>query len=244
MIPSTILLFVLSAGDVDISSVRGELRVFAAGPKHIIVASWPALHHGPLFFGDRAVVYAQIKVGAGKDQSGATHFHFWDGRANVPSEGEVAQNASEWTLTCETRVTKLVPLSEEESAQVLDKLSFKERLWTRRAHLLARDTRGEYYYVDQAWQPEGNTDFRVYKGPKGRLKKLKMINVVNDTEGQIFTTQNGALRLVTTRNEVSWIEGGHAQKLTTVDVIDNRRMVYAELGVYAGQRLGTPCDEL
>ena len=71
-----------------------------------------------------------------------------------------------------------------------------------------------------------------------------MTNVVSDSEGDIFSTKTGSLRLILNKNESTWIEGKKQRKLVLVPVEDNARMIYTELGVYTGERLGTPCDDL
>ena len=76
------------------------------------------------------------------------------------------------------------------------------------------------------------------------LSILKMTNVVSDSQGDIFTTKKGELRLVLDQTRSVWIAGKKETALTSVPVDANRIMIYTDLGVYAGQRLGTPCDDL
>lgn len=41
-----------------------------------------------------------------------------------------------------------------------------------------------------------------------------------------------------------WIEGAKKKvELKVVPIVENLPMIYNELGVYAGERLGTPCDD-
>jgi hypothetical protein len=60
----------------------------------------------------------------------------------------------------------------------------------------------------------------------------------------IFTTKKGELRLVLDRKKPSWFQGKAETELINLPLDDNRVMIYTDLGVYAGQRLGTPCDDL
>ena len=76
------------------------------------------------------------------------------------------------------------------------------------------------------------------------LSILKMTNVVSDSQGDIFTTKKGELRLVLDRDHPSWFAGKNETALLNLPLEDNRIMIYTDLGVYAGQRLGTPCDDL
>jgi hypothetical protein len=122
------------------------------------------------------------------------------------------------------------------------------------AYALARDDAGTYFFVDRQREPPQSKFFRLYMGKKGEMKPLKMVNVVSDSEGDIFATKTGELRLIipkegrggldSERREPVWIKGKKRVSLTWVPVEDNAYMIYAELGVYAGQLLGTPCDDL
>ena len=112
------------------------------------------------------------------------------------------------------------------------------------AYALARDDGGRYFFVDRGRTDETAKNFRLFVGPKGNLKQQKMTNVVSDSEGDVFATKTGSLRLILGKNEGSWIEKGKPKKLVLVPVEDNVRMIYTELGVYAGERMGTPCDDL
>jgi hypothetical protein len=112
-------------------------------------------------------------------------------------------------------------------------------------HALLRNERGVYYYVDKGFLPSEARRFRLFKGPKGALKEQKMTNVVADSEGEIFSTKSGSLRLVINRGAGSvWIEGGKSIALREVPVRENLPLIWNDLGVYAGERLGTPCDDL
>jgi hypothetical protein len=71
-----------------------------------------------------------------------------------------------------------------------------------------------------------------------------MTNVVSDSQGDIFTTKKGELRLVLGKKQSKWIAGKKETELTSLPLEDNRIMIYRDLGVYTGQRLGTPCDDM
>ena len=68
--------------------------------------------------------------------------------------------------------------------------------------------------------------------------------VAFDTQGDIFSTKTGELRLVSSATEGAWIQGKTRTKLTIVPIEDNHILVYTDLGVYSGEKLGTPCDDL
>ena len=111
-------------------------------------------------------------------------------------------------------------------------------------YALARDDRGTYYYVDHGATQQTERSFRLFRGPSGNMQLQKMTNVVSDSEGDVFSTSTGSLRLILGRNESSWVETEKPRKLVLVPWEKNLRVIYTELGVYTGQRLGTPCDDL
>ena len=63
-------------------------------------------------------------------------------------------------------------------------------------YALLRDQQGRYYLVEQGFQPSEQRNFRVSIGPKGNLQPQKMKDIVSDSEGEIFSTKKGELRLV------------------------------------------------
>src|SRR5262249_41586731 len=122
--------------------------------------------------------------------------------------------------------------------------TFYKSRWNHYAYALARDTTGKYYFVDNLREPENSKVFRLFAGAKGNLKLQKMTNVVSDSEGDIFSTKTGSLRLVMEKKEPTWIAKEKKTKLTWIPVEDNHIMIYTDLGVYTGMPLGTPCDDL
>jgi hypothetical protein len=160
------------------------------------------------------------------------------------------------SASCGERRTELTILGEDaKKALLLGKASFEPPLHKRAPHHLARDEGGRYFYVDKGNTSETEKNFRLFVGPKGAMKLQKMTNAVADTEGEIFTTKSGSLRYVTDRkNPPTWIQGGKKLTLTVVPIegtdeksgepINNYQLIYDELGVYLGEKLGNPCDDL
>jgi hypothetical protein len=158
-------------------------------------------------------------------------------------------------VSCGARTTPMTLLDEPAKKALLAAASYEPPLATRAPHRLARDDTGRYFYVDKGNSPETEKSFRLYVGPKGAMKLQKMINAVADTEGEIFTTRSGSLRYVTDRLKPPvWVEGKKTRILTVVPIeavdeksgepINNYQLIYNELGVYLGQKLGNPCDDL
>ena len=46
------------------------------------------------------------------------------------------------------------------------------------------------------------------------------------------------------KKESAWVQKGKREHLKSLPVEDNVALIYADLGVYSGQPLGTPCDLL
>jgi hypothetical protein len=158
------------------------------------------------------------------------------------------------SVSCGERKATLSILDDAAKKTLLGKATFEPPLHKRAAHHLARDDNGRYFYVDKGNTPETEKNFRLFVGPKGGMKLQKMTNAVADTEGEIFTTKTGSLRYVTDRkNPPVWTQGGKKTILTVVPIesvdannepTNNYQLIYNELGVYLGEKLGNPCDDL
>jgi hypothetical protein len=160
------------------------------------------------------------------------------------------------SASCGERKTDLTILADDaKKALLVGKATFEPPLHKRAPHHLARDNDGRYFYVDKGNTPETEKNFRLFVGPKGAMKLQKMTNAVADTEGEIFTTKSGSLRYVTDRkNPPVWIQGKKKSVLTVVPIegtdektgepINNYQLIYNDLGVYLGEKLGNPCDDL
>jgi hypothetical protein len=160
------------------------------------------------------------------------------------------------SASCGERKSDLTILGDDaKKTMLLGKATFEPPLHKRAPHHLARDNDGRYFYVDKGNTSETEKNFRLFVGPKGAMKLQKMTNAVADTEGEIFTTKSGSLRYVTDRkNPPTWIQGKKKLTLTVVPIegkdektdepINNYQLIYNELGVYLGEKLGNPCDDL
>jgi hypothetical protein len=234
------------APTVDIAPFKEKLRVFTDGKGHYLafmpftIGDSP-IDNGYVFYGDGKTMWAQRRIGGGRDGKSSYSFRLWEPRGEV---ADVEHKDKKTVFVCEDRKTELTKLSAEDAQKIIDSATFRTPKWQKRAFALARDNKGVYYYVDRDREPEENRNFRVFKGPKGGLKAQKMVNVVMDANGTIFETKEGRLRLILDKGEQSWISGKSNVKLTPLDLGDNRKLIYAELGVYAGELYGTPCDDL
>jgi hypothetical protein len=147
------------------------------------------------------------------------------------------------TLTCGEREVELELLEGQKKAQIYD-LERKPPPFNRVPHALARDRRGVYYYVDRGATEETSEDFHLYRGKRGAMKQLDMRDIVSDSEGEVFESDSGTLRLIVDQDEALWIRGNRSKELKPLPVEKNYDVIFNELGVYLGERLGTPCDDL
>jgi hypothetical protein len=229
---------------LDISEVKKDLQVLTDGKQHYIAVVPFGGSFDHLYYGDGKRFYLQRINGGGANGKESWDRIFWEPRVRAMWQGGVAFAKDKYTVQCGDRATELQPLAAEEQTKLLDAASFFGPLWIHQAYSLSRDNKGNYYYVDRLREPENNRNFRLYAGTRGNLKLLKMTNVVSDSQGDIFTTKKGELRLVLDRKKPSWFSGKTETELIGLPLDDNRALIYTDLGVYAGQRLGTPCDDM
>jgi hypothetical protein len=242
----------------DVSAVRDALRLFTDGKGHYVAQvprAWciPAgdkLKDAKLravFYGDGKVFHHLKRTGGGAvcdPARVATYTTLWEPRVGRRVDAQILFRDGKHLVVCGKRETELRPVPEAEGRERIARAKFLERRWRRSPYSLTRDATGTYYFVDTLGEERPGRDFRLYAGPRGNLKLQPMKNVVSDSQGDIFSTKRGELRLVLSRNEFLWIAGKKQTRLVQVPIEDNEQLIYAELGPYMGERLGTPCDDL
>ena len=228
---------------VDISSVRESLRVLDDGHEHFLVLVPFGDMYEHFYWGDGKDFWA-IQVFGGMS-SGEESFDrsFWDPRIRNRSQASFSFRNGKYTLQCAERETTFRPSDPKRAEEILKSGTFHSQRWKRRAYALARDNGGTYFYVDRPRKDE-TMDFRLWSGPRGAMKSLRMTNVVSDSAGDVFATKGGDLKLVLGKNEASWVQGKKAKDLILLPLAENAQLIYGDLGVYTGQPLGTPCDLL
>lgn len=230
---------------VDVAADKPKMVVLTDGKKHqVAIVPFAEDSFAGFFYGDGASFWQQRVFGGGSVGHESFDKVFWDPRAHAPYQASLQLRDGKYTMTCQERKTELKPVPEAEAKALLDDAKFYKPRWKRQAYALARDNTGRYYFVDRAREPEGNKNFRLFVGQKGRMKAQKMTNVVSDSAGDIFATRTGELRLILNQGESLWQERGKQTRLVSLPVEDNHVMIYSELGVYTGEKLGTPCDDL
>ncbi len=159
--------------------------------------------------------------------------------------GQIALEDGRWSLYCGRNGRQLEALAGKERQAVLDAAVYATELpWKHTEHFLARDSRGTYYYVDKYKSEFGGGHYRVFIGRKGQMKLSKLVGLVEDNEGTLFSTAKGDLRLIIDRGSMSaiWIRGKKSTSLTTVDIGASAKLIYDDLGVYYGEKVGFVCN--
>lgn len=196
------------------------------------------------YWGDGKRMHA-LRVGSsGMSGDEWFSFVFHDPRYRRGVESELRFRDGKYRVSCGSRETELQPLPDADARKLVAAAAWVGPRWPWTPYALARDERGTYFYVDRERLPEDSRNFRLFSGPRGKLQRLEMVNVVSDSVGEIFVTRSGKFWLVFGKEQSFWIKGKNKQPLTNVPVEDNGPLIYDESGPYAGQRLGTPCDDL
>ena len=199
-----------------------------------------------VFYGDQKGLYQQRIIGSGREGH-KLDWAIWAPRVRHMQQAQVIQDDAGAQMTCEMRdrkyVTKqLAPVPADQAKAFLQRVALHPPLWQRQSHLLARDDNGIYYFVDELREEYGGNGYRVFVGQKGAMKEVPMKNVVSDSAGEIFATQNGDLKIVTgEKGKAYWKRGGKKEDLTVLEPTDNRYLIYSELGIYG--TLGAVCDD-
>ena len=160
-----------------------------------------------------------------------------------PGQRSTLKTGKTWSLKCgNTKVTFKKPSVDDKKA-LLKNVKLESYAFERQPDTLARDSRGVYYYVDRSIDDLGGKDFHVYIGKKGDMKKTALKDIVDDSEGKIFSTNNGKLRLLTGQRAV-WISGKTNVKLKELPIDKNEDLIFNQLGAYDGQSLGSVCEDI
>lgn len=171
---------------------------------------------------------------------------FWEPRAG--GRASFAYGPQGARLSCGQREVPFRQVPALEAQKLLARAELLAPRWRRIPHLLARDDQGVYFYVDgkraASGDPDDPPDFRLYVGKKGALARIELEDAIQDTAGLIFVTNGGRLvaRQQGRKYAVEWATGTTRIALTWLDPVDQGPLIYRDLGVYAGQALGTPCD--
>lgn len=224
-----------------------------AGNGHVVVMGPREQAHGGMAYGAGETLYRvpQLRGLSGgwfldprhRNDKHNSNFRGYDLRFYSYVEADSDDSAAPCKVQCGTRTMELARVTGDAKHAVLDAAKYQDSPHNRAPYALARDRGGVYYYVDHGATQATEKDFRIYRGKRGRLRKQPMRDVVSDSEGEIFATRNGKLRLLVGRDNAEWVTRGGARKLKRLPLQENLGLIYNELGVYFGERLYTPCDD-
>ena len=171
-------------------------------------------------------------------------FGTWDPHGKS-GYAEFRRNENGWSVDCGQKQIAFHQVSKQRRESILKNAERKGPLWKREEFSLARDNRGIYYYVDRLGSKYGGKSFRVFKGPRGQLTETQLVDIVDDSDGMIFATKRGKLRLVIGSDrmqEALWIEGKTRHRLVVLPLMENTELIYTGLGIYDSESMGTVCE--
>jgi hypothetical protein len=238
MICRVVLTVTVCASVARADEVRDHMRLFDDGKHHVLAyAPGDNADSATLAYGTTAELTILRLVRQTMTQPG-DFWHFDDpryyGRTTV-----LALVDGTLTVTCAARQTTFRPSNAKLPAKTL----LKPLAW-RVPVYLARDDSAVYYYVDRG-QPLDNvkSDPRLYIGKRGAMRVQTLTGQASDSSGMLLVTSHGSFKYKRGPDTFEWI--GTDRKSVPLDGVrvDND-LIYNELGVYAGQRMGTPCDDL
>lgn len=237
----------------------GEVRILdktsvcTDGKGHYVVVAPNEMKGKQLYYGDGKTFVEVAAPPFGISGGSFLDPRFFNKTANsnfrghdyrVYSDVELDTEKKTCAVRCGEKTTPFNILESAKAVELLKGAKYERNPQKYVPYALLRDNAGNYYLVERGFQPEDEKVFRVHVGPKGSLKRQEMKDIVSDSEGQIFSTKKGELRLVVDKAKPPmWIESKKRVQLREVPVAENLPLIYNELGVYAGARLGTPCDD-
>ncbi len=243
--------------EVDVKQVTQWLVLEDAHGSTFAVAMSMALTERLVFYGQSGKALYQVPVHS-RSANGATWSLAWYAlrlSGITPATLEFREGGS-YTLSCPTgdelsahnsENTAFKEVPADRAKQIVAKAKFLSNGYTHTPRLLARDDTGIYYYVDELAPTYGGGGVRVFIGKKGGMKEVQLLDVASDSDGAVYSTKSGDVRLVvdrldSTKRDATFIKGQKRASLRVLDVVTNTALVYRDLGIYNLQ--GLPCEAL
>ena len=234
---------------VDIKPFRDKLIVLQDSSGGSYVVTMQRGSDPRVFYGTGKTLYEQIVLHPGWNDESWT-LQVMAPRAAMNRNATIVYKQDKtYSLFCGDTESGLTQVTGDKAKAVLDKSAYMTTALIHRAVVLARDDHGVYYYVDAIRDIYGGKGFRLFVGRKGGMKQLPLIDIASDSDGQVFATKGGELKLVYRKSDdpdvndtAFWIRGDKKEQLADLDVIINSPLIYGELGVYTFT--GTVCDTM
>jgi len=230
--------------DIKARKARAIVLADAQGGTYVVFrGDDPRLFYGPT----AKALHEQIIIGSSSNGD-AFDFTTWAPRLpNMQYGGFAYKDDRTYTKTCDGKDDAvLTELTGDKARAILDRSAFLSSAIVHVPHLLARDDRGVYYYVDRLAKIYGGKGYRVYVGKKGAMKQMPLSDVASDSAGEVFSTRSGDLRLVRRSENIKdmmvWVKGEKRTELVFLDTDVNSAVIFKDLGIYAF--LGTLCDNV
>lgn len=225
----------------DVSAIRSRLKLVTDGGGRYLAFDPEAGSFDPFYAGDATKLFAQRVSGGGRSGDDFD-LVFWEPRVNARWQASFGAKEGRFFLQCGDRKLSFLPVAAEETKRLVDAMHFFEPRWQRRAFAIARDDNARYFVVDQAREPDGNTDFRVFVGKRNQLAAYPVEDAMLDDEGTVLLLGDQKLRVDPRRNEAEWVDHGNKLPLRLLSLDSQVVFFYGQLGVYKGEQLGTACD--
>jgi len=241
---------------IDKATRLDDLKVVTDGKGHYLVFPQPIESFGArAFYGDGKTFHGLRVVGGGADGGKGTFDQvLWDPRHRDsfgPDASFDHPEAGKYTVTCGARKKveiELKELSAADAKKLVKGAKFFQPRWRRQGSAIARDDEGHYFYVDEARDAvNGERDFHFYMGTKGKMQGYEVTDHISDSAAEIFVTPAGRLKrkLDTGEGKLGeWVVGQQKAPVSWLALDGQAQFVYTALGVYAGEKLGQPCDAL
>jgi TolB-like protein len=205
----------------------------------------------PLFAGDAKRLYAQRVIGSSATGDTAFDYVFWDPRVRDGWQRSLSFKDEKYALQCGQKAVAYRAVPPAEAKRVLAGAQLLRPRWRRQVHALARDDAGTYYLVDAPRETEGvptpsaddGVIYRLFVGPKGKLRELALNDAVSDSAGTLLLTPEGALQFSADGAKATWKAAGATTALTPVPLDESAAaLAYGKQGPYRDDPLRTACD--
>lgn len=224
------------------ADVLAALQLATDGKGHYVAFNPKARTSGAFLHGTKERMYEQRVHGASRNGDKSFSFTFWEPRVQDGWRRSFGMRDGKFTLFCGDKRIQFEKIPEGEAKQVLAATAVFKHRWRRHAHAMARDNRGNYYYVDRANEPRGNNDFRLYVGTKGSLGYQPVNDAIVDDATDLFIATSGRLELSRDKLTSVWWVGDERHELKRLNLYQQGPDIYKSLGVYGDEKLATACD--